>query len=109
MAAGIEFDRKISLGHLLTVGAMVFSMVAAYYTVVGEVQTIKATQVERRAVNDATNARQELRLDKLDAAVQTLGTDLSAVRVDSADIKGSVRAIERDVANLLRNQDRALK
>lgn len=92
----------ITLGNLANFILLLGGGIAIYASMVSELE--QATEFRRQQpLIDRRQDEAILAIDRRHSdAVAALSRELASARVDSADIKGSIRAIERDMANLLR-------
>lgn len=103
------FDPKITVGNLINLAVLLIGMVIAWQSLAGEVEQ----NSEFRRQQPLVDRRQDDAIGAVDRrysdAVASLSREIAQARLDSADIKGSIRAIERDLAALLRELEATRK
>lgn len=88
-----EFDRKISLGNVITIGVVLFGAVGAWFTLVAGQQVLSREMIQ---VQSNVSAH-ESRIRSVEIAQAGQSSDLRSIQIGISEIKAALGKINDGV------------
>lgn len=97
---GIEFDKRVSMGNILTVGAVLVTVItgwvrmdASQTKLAEKIATIEATIVQKSISLDKQNEFMESRMRSVEIAQAGQSSDLRSIQIGISEIKAALGKI----------------
>lgn len=92
---GLEFDARISISHLITIGLLLLSMAGAYVQLATKGEVKQAVESVNTAVDGVK--REYVTRELLGLQVQLLSTQVVTLSTKIEELKGDIKDIKRAV------------
>ncbi|WP_420344633.1 hypothetical protein [Paenirhodobacter sp.] len=86
-----EFDRKMSLGNLITIGVVLFGAVGAWFTLVAGQQGLSREMIQVQA----NVAAHESRIRSVEIAQASQSSDLRNIQIGISEIKAALSKLSQ--------------
>lgn len=99
-----EFDRKMSLGNLITIGVVLFGAVGAWFTLVAGQQQLNRDIIKIQTEFSARKVEQERQIDSHESRIRSVeiaqasqSSDLRSIQIGISEIKAALGKINDGV------------
>jgi hypothetical protein len=92
---GVEIDRKISLGHLLTIGTIVVGIIMGWANLDNRVTANEKATLEAKASSLERDAKQDANIADLTRSYNQMALTLEGIRVDVGYLRRNVEEAKR--------------
>ncbi len=92
---GVEIDKKISLGHILTIGTILFSVIVGWVNLDNRVTANEKETLSVKAGSLERDARQDASISALTQDYNAMAIVLEGIRVDVGYLRRNVEETKR--------------